>query len=141
MKRAFAAFVLALICAIAPGIIRAQDIPHPNTLGPNTLGPNTLGPNTLAPNTWTRPPAAEGFSYPECYCTNRGVRVELGQTSCLSVGSRTFTARCAMSLNNPTWREEKNGCDPGPSVRLRQGNGSLRRGNGSLRQGDGDKPG
>jgi hypothetical protein len=134
MKRAFAAFVLALICAIAPGIIRAQDIPHPNTLGPNTLGPNTLGPNTLAPNTWTRPPAAEGFSYPECYCTNRGVRVELGQTSCLSVGSRTFTARCAMSLNNPTWREEKNGCDPGPSVRLRQGNGRLR-------QGDGDKPG
>jgi hypothetical protein len=108
MKRAFAAFVLALICAIAPGIIRAQDIPRPNT---------------LAPNTWIRPPAAEGFSYPECYCTNRGVRVELGQTSCLSVGSRTFTARCAMSLNNPTWREEKNGCDPGPSVRLRQGDG------------------
>ncbi len=59
-----------------------------------------------------RPAPKDGFAYPDCYCTNRGARVELGQTACLRVGGRRFTARCAMSLNNPTWREVKDGCDP-----------------------------
>lgn len=59
-----------------------------------------------------RPAPREGFSYPECYCTNRGERVELGETACLRVGGRSFTARCDMSLNNPTWRRVEDGCPP-----------------------------
>lgn len=105
MLRLRAHMSLALICALgAPGLGLAQDAPRRPA--------------------WTQPPAAEGFSYPDCYCTNRGERVEMGGSACLSIGSRQFTARCAMSLNNPTWREVKEGCDPGPSVRLGQGDRS-----------------
>ena len=47
----------------------------------------------------------------DCYCTDQnGERVELGQTICLEVGGRRFTARCEMSLNNPMWREQQEGC-------------------------------
>jgi acetyl-CoA carboxylase carboxyltransferase component len=47
----------------------------------------------------------------ECYCTDKaGSRVELGETRCLSVGGRMFTARCEMSLNVPMWREQQGGC-------------------------------
>ncbi len=47
----------------------------------------------------------------ECYCTDKaGTRVELGETRCLSVGGRMFTARCEMSLNVPMWREQQGGC-------------------------------
>ena len=59
-----------------------------------------------------RPAPRDGHSYPECYCTNRGARVELGARACLRVGGRAFTARCAMSLNNPAWRFEAEGCPP-----------------------------
>jgi hypothetical protein len=105
MHRAPIPLIMALICAaFAPGLAPAQEAPR-------------------AP-AWSQPPAAEGFSYPDCYCTNRGARVEMGALSCLTVGSRSFTARCDMSLNNPTWREVKDGCDPGPSVRLWQGDGA-----------------
>lgn len=46
-----------------------------------------------------------------CFCTDQtGSRVELGQSICLDVGGRRFTARCEMSLNNPMWREQKEGC-------------------------------
>lgn len=57
------------------------------------------------------PPPADGHSYPDCYCTNRGERVPIGKLSCLRIGSQTFTARCGMSLNNPAWRDMKPGCD------------------------------
>lgn len=60
------------------------------------------------------PPAAEGHSYPECYCTNRGVRVPIGAESCLRIGNQEFTARCGMSLNNPAWRDRREGCQPAP---------------------------
>jgi len=60
----------------------------------------------------TRPRPKDGFSYPDCYCTNRGARVELGDTACLRVDGRSFTARCAMSLNTPAWRKERDGCAP-----------------------------
>lgn len=60
----------------------------------------------------TRQKPKEGAAYPACYCTNRGARVELGRTACLRVDGRSFTARCAMSLNNPVWRRERDGCDP-----------------------------
>jgi len=47
----------------------------------------------------------------ECYCTDQsGGRVELGQTICLHVDGRMFTAQCQMSLNNPMWRELSEGC-------------------------------
>ncbi|MEM1235653.1 MAG: hypothetical protein AAGI10_01700 [Pseudomonadota bacterium] len=47
----------------------------------------------------------------DCYCTDStGSRIELGQTICLDVGGRMFTAQCQMSLNNPMWRELFNGC-------------------------------
>ncbi len=57
------------------------------------------------------PPAKKGFSYPDCYCTDsKGKRVEMGQRACLTIGSREVTARCDMSVNNPTWRLENEGC-------------------------------
>ena len=60
------------------------------------------------------PKPKEGFRYPDCFCTDSdGQRIELGQTTCLTIGSQSFTARCAMSLNNPTWRRVSDGC---PSV-------------------------
>ncbi len=47
----------------------------------------------------------------DCYCTDRtGARVELGQSICLQVDGRMFTAQCQMSLNNPMWREIQEGC-------------------------------
>ena len=55
------------------------------------------------------PAAAEGTTSGktvECYCTDStGSRIELGENICLSVGGRSFTAQCQMSLNVPMWRE------------------------------------
>lgn len=47
----------------------------------------------------------------DCYCTDStGGRIELGESICLNVGGRMFTAQCQMSLNVPMWRETQNGC-------------------------------
>lgn len=47
----------------------------------------------------------------ECYCTDRqGMRVELGQETCLYVDGRAFMALCDMSLNVPIWRDTGRGC-------------------------------
>jgi hypothetical protein len=47
----------------------------------------------------------------DCYCTDRtGARVELGQSICMQVDGRMFTAQCQMSLNVPMWRETQEGC-------------------------------
>ena len=47
----------------------------------------------------------------DCYCTDSsGTRVELGESICLQVGGRMFTAQCQMSLNVPMWRETGDGC-------------------------------
>ncbi len=52
-----------------------------------------------------------GGKVQDCYCTDTsGARVELGQTICLFVDGRSFTAQCQMSLNVPMWREVQNGC-------------------------------
>ena len=49
--------------------------------------------------------------WPDCYCTDKGgARVELGETRCMFVDGRSFTAQCQMSLNNPMWREVGEGC-------------------------------
>ena len=56
---------------------------------------------------------ADGASvkWPECFCTDRsGARIELGETTCLSVDGRTYLARCEMMLNNPMWREIGSSC-------------------------------
>ncbi|HSF97007.1 MAG TPA: hypothetical protein VLA52_18415 [Thermohalobaculum sp.] len=70
-------------------------------------------PSQGNPN-YTPHPPKEGYSYPDCYCTDSdGKRVEMGQRACLRIGSREVTALCDMSVNNPTWRPETEGC---PSV-------------------------
>ena len=57
------------------------------------------------------PTPKQGYSYPDCFCTDSdGRRVELGETVCLSIGSRRVQARCEMSANNPAWRYETEGC-------------------------------
>lgn len=58
------------------------------------------------------PPPADGHAYPDCYCTNRGVKVPIGTVSCLNINNREFTARCGWSLNTPAWRDKKEGCEP-----------------------------
>ncbi len=63
---------------------------------------------------WVRPPAKKGYDYPDCYCTNRGQRIEMGGLVCLEVDGRSYLARCEMSLNNPMWRKVQDGC---PSTR------------------------
>lgn len=50
------------------------------------------------------------FKQPDCYCTNRGIRIELGDFSCLYVDGTTYLAQCQMALNNPMWRKIQNGC-------------------------------
>jgi hypothetical protein len=45
-----------------------------------------------------------------CSCLNGGVRFDVGQTACLKVGEREYTARCEMSLNNPSWSYVEEGC-------------------------------
>lgn len=60
------------------------------------------------------PKPKDGFRYPDCFCTDsQGERIELGKTVCLTIGSRSFTARCVMATNNPFWRQVSEGC---PSV-------------------------
>lgn len=60
------------------------------------------------------PPAKPGYSYPECYCTDsRGARVEIGQTACLHIGSRSVTSRCERASNLVIWRHQSEGCTPG----------------------------
>lgn len=55
------------------------------------------------------------FKQPDCYCTNRGVRIELGDFSCLYVDGTSYLAQCQMALNNPIWRKIQDGC---PTTRL-----------------------
>ena len=74
-------------------------------------GPGQVGAQSSASPYYSVPPAKEGFSYPDCYCTDsKGQRVDLHKTACLVIGSRRVLARCDMSLNNPTWRHESEGC-------------------------------
>lgn len=52
--------------------------------------------------------------WPECYCTDRyGKRHEMGDIICLTVGGRSFEAKCVMAQNNPFWRDQKRGCSIG----------------------------
>jgi len=63
---------------------------------------------------YVRPPAKEGYSYPECYCTDsRGNRVEVGRSACLTIGRREMTSRCEKVRNLVIWRHQAEGCAPG----------------------------
>ncbi|MEM7686356.1 MAG: hypothetical protein AAF293_16125 [Pseudomonadota bacterium] len=65
-------------------------------------------------NEFIPPKPKDGFRYPDCFCTDsKGDRVDVGRMACLTIGSRSFTARCAKSLNNTIWRQVSEGC---PSV-------------------------
>ncbi len=47
----------------------------------------------------------------DCYCTDTTrQRLEIGDTTCLVVGGKPFTAQCQMSLNVPMWRKISDGC-------------------------------
>ena len=75
------------------------------------IGPGHAGAGPSANPNYNPPPAKKGFSYPDCYCTDsNGQRVDMGKTACLVIGSRRVLARCDMSVNNPAWREESEGC-------------------------------
>ena len=55
--------------------------------------------------------AQDAGTAPPCACLNRdGEKVPLGQVACLTVGGRSFLARCDMSLNLLTWRKLSEGC-------------------------------
>lgn len=69
------------------------------------------GPQAPARGGYAPPPAKDGFSYPDCYCTDSdGRRVEIGERACLRIGGREVTALCRMSLNSPAWRPLSDGC-------------------------------
>lgn len=78
------------------------------------LGAGDANAEQIRNHNFSQPPAKDGYTYPDCYCTDsKGQRVEMGQKACLIIGSRRVLARCDMSVNNPTWRHESEGC---PSV-------------------------
>ncbi|MEL6766269.1 MAG: hypothetical protein AAFP17_03750 [Pseudomonadota bacterium] len=65
----------------------------------------------VMPRGWVRPPAKEGYSYPDCYCTDStGGRVEVGQMACLRIGGREVTSRCEQADNLTIWRHQGDGC-------------------------------
>ncbi|MEO1316848.1 MAG: hypothetical protein AAFW01_09730 [Pseudomonadota bacterium] len=64
-----------------------------------------------SPRGWVRPPAKEGYSYPDCYCTDStGGRVEVGELACLRIGGREVTSRCEEADNLTIWRHQGEGC-------------------------------
>ena len=91
----FTRAALALTLALAPLAASAQDRP-------------------AAGDDYVRPPAKEGHSYPECYCTDtRGRRIEVGETACLRIGDREVRSRCTKRRNLVIWRHIEQGCAPG----------------------------
>ena len=54
-----------------------------------------------------RPKAAK----PECFCTDSaGDRKDIGDIICITIGERSFRAKCVMAQNNPFWRDLEQGC-------------------------------
>ncbi len=76
-----------------------------------TIGTGQAAAQSISNPNFVQPPAKDGFKYPECYCTDSlGQRVEMGKMACLIIGTRRVLARCDISVNNPTWREQSEGC-------------------------------
>jgi len=79
-----------------------------------TIGSGHATAQLISNPNFTQPPAKDGYSYPDYYCTDsKGKRVEMGETACLITGSRRVLARCYISVNSPAWREESEGCPGG----------------------------
>lgn len=78
-----------------------------------TANANDANPQLAdAPRFKKRPPVAA----PPCDCrAPGGDRVALGGRICVHVDGETVTMRCEMSLNNPIWRREHQGCAPASS--------------------------
>jgi len=68
----------------------------------------------LQAQVFERPEPKAGFAYPDEYCTNRGVRVDVQGSACLAVDGKSFVAKCLISLNNPVWRATGESCEPDP---------------------------
>ncbi|PRY20089.1 hypothetical protein CLV78_11538 [Aliiruegeria haliotis] len=69
----------------------------------------------LQAQVFERPEPKVGFAYPDEYCTNRGVRVDVHGFACLRVDGGSFLAKCEISLNNPVWRATGESCEPDPN--------------------------
>jgi len=60
---------------------------------------------------WMQARSLSKTKWPECFCTDRyGKRRELGEIICLTVGDRSYEAKCIMAQNNPFWRDLNRGC-------------------------------
>lgn len=117
--------MLAIMCRVAlvAGALMLGAA-GPLTADPATAGPaeagatqvGTTGPagdplRILRSGGYHPVPPAEGYEYPDCYCTDsEGARVEIGATSCLVINSEPYFAKCDMSLNSPIWRRLHKGC-------------------------------
>ena len=72
-----------------------------------TIGSGHATAQLISSPNFTQPPAKDGYSYPDYYCTDSKVkRVEMGETACLITGSHRVLARSDISENSPAWREE-----------------------------------
>ncbi|MEM9678340.1 MAG: hypothetical protein AAF035_12975 [Pseudomonadota bacterium] len=77
-----------------------------------------LGTGAFAPTfahadgaTWQQARSTAKTKWPECFCTDRsGTRRELGDIICLTVGDRSYEAKCVMVQNSPFWRDLERGC-------------------------------
>lgn len=73
--------------------------------------PSTGWGQEVATPRYSHPPPKEGYSYPDCYCTDTdGARVEIGDMACLRIGRKRVLAQCDMSQNSPAWRPQREGC-------------------------------
>lgn len=88
----------------------------PNSIFLTILTLALSGTTAAYGQTFERPEPKAGFSYSEYYCTNRGVRVEVDNTSCLIIGDRQVSAVCDVSLNSPIWRVSDETCVPEPEI-------------------------
>lgn len=67
-------------------------------------------------SSYVRPPAKQGYSYPDCYCTDStGTRVEVGDLACLRIDDRQVTSRCEQASNLTVWRHQYEGCADVPN--------------------------
>ena len=47
-----------------------------------------------------------------CYCRTADLQFDMGETTCIRIGSRAELARCDMVLNNPSWTLLNRPCNP-----------------------------
>jgi hypothetical protein len=98
MREVLAVILLAAVLAPVPA-------------GAGDPAPAPVADAPAAPRGYVRPPAKEGYSYPDCYCTDsEGTRVEVGELACLRIGRREVLSRCMQADNLTVWRHQREGC-------------------------------